>query len=63
MKKLLLPALMAIGFTNPAWADAEKDIVQVLASCLVEMRQTIGKSFLFTTPAMERMTKALTRCL
>ena len=36
MKKILLPALIAMGFTSPAWADAEKDIVQVLASCLVE---------------------------
>ena len=24
MKKILLPALIAMGFTSPAWADAEK---------------------------------------
>ncbi|MDI9854782.1 hypothetical protein [Comamonas sp. 17RB] len=36
MKKFLLPVLIAMGFTSPAWADTEKDIVQVLASCLVE---------------------------
>jgi hypothetical protein len=36
MKKFLLPALIVMGCMSPAWADAEKDIVQVLASCLVE---------------------------
>lgn len=36
MKKFLLPIFVVISFIDPAWADSEKEVVQVLASCLVE---------------------------
>jgi len=36
MKKFLVPIFVAAGAISPAWADADKEIVQVLASCLVE---------------------------
>ncbi|MEG0050193.1 MAG: hypothetical protein RR865_13625 [Clostridia bacterium] len=36
MKKFLLPIFVAICCINPAWANSEKEAVQVLESCLVE---------------------------
>lgn len=36
MKKILVPIFAVIGAIGPVWADSEKEIVQILASCLVE---------------------------
>lgn len=36
MNKILVLIFVVIGAIGPVWADSEKEIVQVLASCLVE---------------------------